>query len=157
MLLLGPLLVPFVVLATRVLANSTTDVENIISLPLSKQRVRSTGTVNIAQRDDIRSRRLGGRQYLRSLTPDVLLNEVLTEAYTATIGVGQPPTYCESCQFLPHMGSYIFILDQLLVDTGSANTWVGANKSYVITNSSMKTSDSYVSIMSCRGISVSLN
>jgi hypothetical protein len=161
MLLLALLLAPFVVLATRAVANPAPNFENAtgITIPIAKRiRVGSNATVNIVQRDDMRLRLLLGRgQNLKSLSPGVLLNEVLGATYAATIGIGQPPTYCESCQFLPHMVSYILILDQLLVDTGSANTWVGANKSYVITNSSMKTSDSFVSIMSCHGIPVSSN
>ena len=41
------------------------------------------------------------------------------------------------------------ILDELLIDTGSSNTWVGANKAYKVTNTSVKTSDRVVSIDSC--------
>jgi hypothetical protein len=44
--------------------------------------------------------------------------------------------------------SYILAQDQLLVDSGSAITWVGANKNYVETKSSVKTKDSVVSIAS---------
>src|SRR6266446_6981724 len=39
-------------------------------------------------------------------------------------------------------------LDDLIVDTGSSNTWVGANKPYTKTNTSVKTDDSVVSVMS---------
>ena len=49
------------------------------------------------------------------------------------------------------MVSYILILDQLVVDTGSSNIWVGANKSYIKTKTSIKTSDSFVSIVSRDG------
>ena len=44
--------------------------------------------------------------------------------------------------------TYILAQDQLLVDSGSATTWVGANKAYVETKSSVKTKDSVVSIAS---------
>jgi hypothetical protein len=44
--------------------------------------------------------------------------------------------------------SYILAQDQLLVDSGSAITWVGANKHYVETKSSVKTKNSVVSIAS---------
>lgn len=43
-------------------------------------------------------------------------------SYVAAIGVGTPPT------------TY-----QLIVDTGSSNTWVGASQAYVTTSSSMAT------------------
>ncbi|KAG9310078.1 aspartic peptidase domain-containing protein [Chiua virens] len=45
--------------------------------------------------------------------------------YTASVGVGQPPTYYT-----------------LAVDTGSSSTWVGAGKSYTQTNTSKDTGDS---------------
>jgi cathepsin E len=38
------------------------------------------------------------------------------------------------------------LLDTLLVDTGSSNTWIGAGQPYVKTGSSVPTSDSVVSI-----------
>lgn len=40
------------------------------------------------------------------------------------------------------------ILDNLAVDTATANTWVGANQPYTITSTSLQTSDSVVSIVS---------
>ena len=48
--------------------------------------------------------------------------------YTASIGVGNPPT-----QYT------------LLIDTGSSNTWVGADQSYVKTGTSKSTGESVVS------------
>jgi len=41
------------------------------------------------------------------------------------VGVGSPPTYYT-----------------LVLDTGTANTWVGANKAYIRTSASEETSDS---------------
>lgn len=48
------------------------------------------------------------------------------------------------------------ILDTLVIDLASANTWVGANKSrpYKITNTSVKTSDFFVSNLLARGFPV---
>jgi cathepsin E len=69
--------------------------------------------------------------------------------YEAKIGVGVPPTYCKSCvDFLSGMVFYIGHSDRLIVDTGSSNTWVGANAPYVKTNTSVNTSDLVVSISS---------
>ncbi len=48
--------------------------------------------------------------------------------YTASVGVGKPPT-----QYT------------LLIDTGSSNTWVGADQSYVKTSTSKSTGESIVS------------
>jgi hypothetical protein len=81
-------------------------------------------------------------------TPSIPLNNI-GGVYVATIGVGVPPTECESCKFLSRMVSYILAQDQLLVDSGSALTWLGANgKTYVKTKSSVKTKESVVSIAS---------
>ncbi|KAJ8591317.1 acid protease [Rhizopogon salebrosus TDB-379] len=46
--------------------------------------------------------------------------------FSASVGVGSPPTYYT-----------------LLVDTGSSNTWVGANKSYEKTSTSQDTGDQF--------------
>lgn len=45
--------------------------------------------------------------------------------YIASVGIGSPPTYYD-----------------LIIDTGSSNTWIGANKAYVPTGTSQKTADS---------------
>ncbi|KAK9763434.1 hypothetical protein K7432_009876 [Basidiobolus ranarum] len=45
--------------------------------------------------------------------------------YTTSIGIGSPPT------------SY-----EVLIDTNSANTWIGAGKAYISTSTSVKTSNS---------------
>ena len=37
-------------------------------------------------------------------------------------------------------------LDTLIIDTGSANTWVGAGKAFVRTSTSVQTSDNVVSM-----------
>ena len=97
MLLLAAL-VPFVVLATRVVAVSTTTVNNLTSINITKRI--DTGTVNVAKRDKMRSRYFleGGEEH-EPFTPDVPLDDIGVEGYTAKIGVGVPPTYCESCQF----------------------------------------------------------
>ena len=46
--------------------------------------------------------------------------------------------------------------DRLIVDTGSANTWVGANKPFVETATSVKTSNLEVSIVVTLGLSEQL-
>ena len=42
----------------------------------------------------------------------------------------------------------MLILDDLIIDTGSSNTWVGGNKPYKETTTSVKTSDMVVRIVS---------
>lgn len=98
MLILSPL-TPFLVLATRVVAGSTADVDNFISIDITK-RISSARALNVVQKDNMRSRFLleGGQQH-GSLSPpvNVPLNEISTDFYTADIAVGNPPTHCESC------------------------------------------------------------
>jgi hypothetical protein len=68
--------------------------------------------------------------------------------YVTSVGIGEPATSCESSQLPPGIVSYMPNLDNLILDTASANTWVGANQSYIMTSSSVKTGDSVVSIVS---------
>ena len=99
MLLLTPLAL-FVVLGTRVVASTTTGSEDnvTVSVPIAKRRDLTGdrgGTLNVVKRDIMRSRHLlGSTQNI-----DVPLNDAIPNpgAYTAQIGVGIPPTYCESC------------------------------------------------------------
>jgi cathepsin E len=59
---------------------------------------------------------------------DAVVNEPLTNeavTYIASVGVGSPATFYD-----------------LIVDTGSSNTWVGAGKAYVRTSTSVQTRDS---------------
>ena len=99
MILLTPLAL-FVVLGTRVVASTTTGSEDnvTVSVPIARRR-DLTGdrgsTLNIVKRDSMRSRHLLGN----TQNTGVPLNDAMPSpgAYTAYIGVGDPPTYCESC------------------------------------------------------------
>jgi hypothetical protein len=88
------------------------------------------------------------RNLLESSTPvvETTLDNTVFE-YTISLGVGIPVTYCEPRQFLPGVVFYMSTLDDLIVDTGSANTWVGANKSYNPTATSEVYPDTFVSIV----------
>ncbi|KIL59246.1 hypothetical protein M378DRAFT_1014703 [Amanita muscaria Koide BX008] len=96
----------------------------LVKLPLSKV-IHGIGSHTLLQRDQARALALknmangsqGGGVF--NLTVD---NQAVT--YVADIGIGTPPT------------SY-----KLLIDTGSSNTWIGAGKAYVKTNSSIPTAD----------------
>jgi cathepsin E len=132
-----------VVLATGVAANPISNREFLapITLSITKNMSRLTNLANAAT---------GVHQFGASnsdRTPDVLLDD-MGGTYVTEIGIGDPPTYCEPFHFLPHMVSYVSALDNLIVDTGSSNSWVGAFKPYRKTETSVKTGDSVVSIMS---------
>ncbi|KAG1822110.1 acid protease [Suillus variegatus] len=83
-------------------------------------RINSYGIKNIAAADRarIQARQAGGSSSI-SVTNDVML-------YTADIGVGNPATYYT-----------------VLVDTGSSNTWIGANKAYEKTATSQETGNTF--------------
>lgn len=157
LILLVAVLTPFVELAARVAArqNLPRGPPGNLSLPIFKRQfnVSQPGSLNIAQRDLIRLRNLvEGAQQRDSSTLEGIIDLPLTVnmtygAYFVSIGIGCPPTFCESYSFLPGIVSYMSILDELIVDTGSSNTWVGGNKPYVVTNTSVKTSDIVVSIV----------
>jgi cathepsin E len=145
-----------VVLATGVAANPISNREFLAPITLSITKNMSlAGQINFAQRDRARLTNLanaatGVHQFGASnsdRTPDVLLDD-MGGTYVTEIGIGDPPTYCEPFHFLPHMVSYVSALDNLIVDTGSSNSWVGAFKPYRKTETSVKTGDSVVSIMS---------
>jgi cathepsin E len=148
-MLLVALLVPFVLLAACIAANPVFIRDSLVdvSVPITKH-VSANNTLNAIQRDRARVANFASR--FGASTLDIVPNVPLDDygvVFVASIGVGEPPTYCESCQFLLAV-SYIPILDQLIIDTGSANTWVGANQAYQVTKSSQKTTDSVVSIVS---------
>ncbi|KAI0035580.1 acid protease [Vararia minispora EC-137] len=88
--------------------------DSLITLQLAKT-VNTTVPQHIPAADRARVKRLLGKS--TSVGVGVGLNQAVT--YTANVDVGSPPT------------TY-----NLIVDTGSANTWVGADKSYTPTNTS---------------------
>ncbi|OCH89119.1 acid protease [Obba rivulosa] len=99
------------------------------TLPIT--RLRSvTGASSIVEKDRARDQALRSRPQpagpgKQQSAPATVLNANVTDSgdlYLATIGVGNPPT------------QYTVILD-----TGSSNTWVGANQKYVKTSTSQPT------------------
>src|SRR5579863_10094577 len=149
-MLLVASLAPFVVLANTVAANPTVVHDSPISLPLARY-INATGAAgDLVRRDRERARRFVKQSSI--LTPELTSSVEVTDAgnfYTASVGVGTPPTYCRSCYFGPCIISHTPFSDNLVVDTGSSITWVGAQISYVSTNTSVKTSNSVVSTAFC--------
>jgi hypothetical protein len=149
LILLVSLFAPFVELAARVAADPNTSLNSPVRLPIKKHiHANQPGSFKPAQRDLIRSRSLvrGVQQRDSSTSEGPSTVDLTLGYYAARIGVGNPPTFCESCPFLPGIALCMPILDDLLVDTGSSVTWVGGNKSYVVTNTSVETSNIVVSI-----------
>jgi len=97
----------------------------LTTIPFAK-RIQEENLVGLLQRDQARARalikaakqaRLGKRASAGSIPAT---NEAVT--YVASVGVGTPPT-----QF------------DLIVDTGSSNTWVGAGTAFKSTSSTVQT------------------
>ncbi|KAF7307218.1 Aspartic proteinase [Mycena indigotica] len=116
-------LLPAVLLALRVAASPVLVQDNLITLPISR-RFNFTGSANIVQADlgrikSIRTGKAAGAQ-ARAVISEPISNQVVT--YIASVGVGSPATTYD-----------------LIVDTGSSNTWIGAGTSYVRTPTSTQT------------------
>jgi len=98
-----------------------------ITLPIARRLNASNGPVNLHQRDQARAVALKARGQAikegkldRRATSVPVTNEV--DTYIAAVGVGSPAT------------TY-----NLIVDTGSSNTWVGAGTAYKETSTSKAT------------------
>ncbi|KAG2147737.1 acid protease [Suillus bovinus] len=88
-------------------------------------RINSYGIKNIAAADQARVQALQAGD-----SSSISATNAMT-TYTANIGVGSPATYYT-----------------LLIDTGSSNTWIGANKSYEKTSTSEDTGNQFTLTLS---------
>ena len=100
-----------------------------VTIPIAR-RMNLTGIPTLRAADRVRIQQLAARTQsagaLAAAGFDVSATNGVVD-YTASIGVGTPAT------------SY-----DLLIDTGSSNTWVGADKAYVKTSSSVNTGQEFV-------------
>ncbi|KAJ7202330.1 acid protease [Mycena pura] len=111
-------LVLFLLVSIGAAAN-TVRVDSFITLPVAK-RVNLTGTTTLRSRDLARINYLRGRAAhppTAEAKREPIKSAGLHSHYTAAVGIGSPPT------------TY-----NLIVDTGSGNTWVGASQAYVKTS-----------------------
>jgi len=120
-MLLALTLLPAIFLALPANAGPVILRGNPISLPLSRH-LNFTGTKNIVQSDlaRIRNLRTPSHNAARAVIGEPVTNRHVS--YTASVGVGHPATQYN-----------------LIVDTGSSNTWVGAGERYVETATSIPT------------------
>ena len=104
------------------------------------RRFNTTGVVNLLKADQSRAQVLKARSQASDLASTSALDAVLAAGvdvpvtngavvYTASVGVGSPATTYD-----------------LIIDTGSSNTWIGAGKSYVKTSTSVDTGARVVSV-----------
>ncbi|KAJ7849379.1 family A1 protease [Mycena olivaceomarginata] len=117
-------LLPAILLALRVAAGPVLVDESVITLDISRRFNFTGGSVvqsDLARINSVKNRNAAksGRD-ARAVISEPVDNQVVT--YIASVGVGSPATTYD-----------------LIVDTGSSNTWVGATKKYVVTSTSTKT------------------
>ena len=102
-MLLVASLAPFFLLATYVVAKPVFTRGSSNGVPLQiTGHLNVNGTHNVVQNDQARAAKFAN-QFSDSTSPTIL-NLPLNDAgvtYATSIGIGQPPTYCESCRFLP--------------------------------------------------------
>jgi cathepsin E len=122
-----------VLLALAVVGEPIMVKRSLVTLPVSRRiNAKSLGVRNILQHDQLRAQALKshGAAKAAGMTRRINLNsqaENEAVSYVASIGVGSPATQYS-----------------LIVDSGSSNTWVGANpnKPYVKTSTSVATGQS---------------
>ncbi|KAH9837240.1 acid protease [Rhodofomes roseus] len=119
---LGSSLLTTVLLALAVAASPVQVNKPLVSLPLVR-RTNSTGLSNLLANDQARARNLKERAQakLEGRAASVEATNVV-DTYVVSVGVGSPATQYS-----------------LLVDTGSSNTWLGADKKYTKTSTSKDT------------------
>jgi len=117
-------------LALSVAANPVLVNRSPVTLPLSR-RLNLTSAHNLVRHDQTRAKALKTRGSARAAGLSIQNAAVINEAvdnqavtYIASVGVGSPATTFD-----------------LLIDTGSSNTWVGAGTAYKKTSTSTQTSN----------------
>ncbi|KAI6020112.1 hypothetical protein PISMIDRAFT_29263 [Pisolithus microcarpus 441] len=122
-------LLTIVLLAVSIAASPVEIRSSPISLPLARSLNTQGGTINLLQHDQARATALRARgdaitagQLDRRQSSIPVTN--IAYSYIAAVGVGNPAT------------TY-----NLIVDTGSSNTWVGAETSYTVTSTSVDTDE----------------
>ncbi|KAI0752479.1 acid protease [Daedaleopsis nitida] len=98
-----------------------------VTLPFAR-RLNFTGAASLLQLDQARAQTLKAHAAATGkFTKAPIINVPATNQavdHVATVGVGSPPTFF-----------------QLLIDTGSSNTWVGAGQPFVETSTTFPTGD----------------
>ncbi|PPQ91159.1 hypothetical protein CVT25_003037 [Psilocybe cyanescens] len=123
-------LLTILLLALSVAANPVLVNRSPVTLPISR-RTNFTSVHNLLRHDQNRAKFLKVKGAAKtagiSFQQDSVINEQVNNqviTYVASVGVGSPPT-----QF------------NLLIDTGSSNTWVGSGTAYKKTSTSVQTSN----------------
>ncbi|KAG1899649.1 aspartic peptidase domain-containing protein [Suillus fuscotomentosus] len=116
-------LLTIIPLALSITASPVEVVNSPITLPIARRLNVSNGAINLLQQDRHRMATLKDPTLRRSGHSTPVTNA--GNGYLIAVGVGSPPT------------TY-----NLIIDTGSSNTWVGATTGYVATTTSVNTGQS---------------
>src|SRR6267154_3244922 len=118
------------------IAASPVDVRNsVITLPIIRRLNTSNGTMNILEHDRARAAALKGISASpldRRASSIPIVNAAFN--YVANVAIGNSDNNCKfnlEREIAAANGSSY--TDELVIDTGSANTWIGANNRYVQT------------------------
>ncbi|KAG1843018.1 aspartic peptidase domain-containing protein [Suillus subalutaceus] len=113
----APSLLIIILLALSITATPFEVRDSLITLPIARRLNVSDGPISLLQHDKVRVAAIKDCRHLGSPpVTNVAVN------YIAKVGVGSPAT-----------------IYNLIVDTGSSNTWVGAGTAYVKTSTSINT------------------
>src|SRR6267154_3680599 len=124
------------------IAASPVDVRNsVITLPITRRLNTSNGTINILEHDRAHAAALKGisASPLDRRDASILIINVAFH-YIANVVIGNPPHPCKfNLEREIAAANGLSYTDELVIDTGSANTWIGANTKYVETSTSVNT------------------
>lgn len=148
------ILISNLVLALSVVATPVTVSDSLVTVSFAKQ-VNISGPGHIVQQDQARLKHLLSKAGAKhnaisrfdqnTSTPVPVENQAVS--YIASVGVGECPmsffNVSPADDALLHVGSPATYYD-VIVDTGSSNTWVGANKVFVPTSTSVNTTQPIV-------------
>jgi cathepsin E len=103
----------FLLFAVGVAANSVVIRQGPVTLPLAR-RVNVTGPNDLVQKDRARAKHIIANAQAKALGAHgsgTVVSAGVTNTgirYEASVGIGNPATYCKSCRYDPHMESHAY-------------------------------------------------
>lgn len=122
-----------------------------VTLPFAKRINASGGAIKLVEHDQGRAAALKDRGAaiqrgkLDRRAGSIAVTNVAV-SYVATVGVGSPATTCVLALRTDFITLSLTCADNLIVDTGSSTTWVGAGTAYKQTITSTNTGEPVVSL-----------
>src|SRR6267154_3731478 len=138
-IMLSASLLTILILALSISASPVEIRNSLITLPIARSLNTSNGTINISQQDDARMDALMSR-FASPLDRRDFVVPILNGGYTYTVTVviGSLNTNCKfNLEREIAAADGLSYTDKLVIDTGTGNTWIGAQKEYVQTSTSI--------------------